>query len=108
MHCVKRDVIIAELAHPFGVTNIVEKILNWLCRDLKPRSSRYPGEYSTIELHRIAIKLLCNSMSERACSLPILCVSDIRYKTIVISDTINYQAFALAFRELPMPMIYII
>ena len=30
--CVKRDVIITELAHHVGVTNIAEKILTWLCR----------------------------------------------------------------------------
>ena len=33
VHCVKRDVIIAELAHHVGVINIAEKIWTWLCRD---------------------------------------------------------------------------
>ena len=80
MHCVKRDVIIAELSYHVGVTNIAEKNIDLVVPGFEPRTSRKPGEFSTIELHMIAVFLLCKiSMSERACSLHILCVSDSRY-----------------------------
>ena len=46
VHCVKRDVIIAELAHHVGATNIAENIWTWLCRcsslDYTP-ARLYPG-----------------------------------------------------------------
>ena len=46
----------------------------------EPQTSRKLGECSTIELHMIAVFLLFKiSMSERACSPHILCVSDSRY-----------------------------
>ena len=54
--------IIAELAYHVGVTNIAEKNIDRLCRDSNHGPSRKPGECSTIELHTIAVFLLCNSL----------------------------------------------
>ena len=51
VHCVKRDVIIAELAHHVGITNIAEKKGIWLCRDsnhgpLANRENALPLSYT--------------------------------------------------------------
>ena len=41
---------------------IAEKNIDLVVPGFEPRTSRKPGECSTIELHMIAVFLLCNSL----------------------------------------------